>query len=149
MDTSVIVDAKDAYPIRHFPRYWDWLIEESQNGLLKIPKSQWDEIRDPELNDWKKRGKSTLLISVGHACLQRVINCYCPNPTAAELQRCQNDAELIATAAENKGIVVSSERSSTTKQRANQMIPDICAKLGVACLSPTKYYREKGYSFFE
>jgi hypothetical protein len=149
LDTCVIVDAKNMYPIRHYPRYWDWLINESKSGHLKIPQNQWDEINDSDLDNWKKDGKSSLCTPVAKDKLNLVITAYCENPTTAELLTCENDAALIATALALSGTVVTSELSATSKKGANQKIPDICTKLAVKCVVPTTYYREKKYGFFD
>lgn len=142
LDADTLITADHTYyPMNNFPVFWEWLLYNGNNGNLKIPQEQYDEVVCGKggLVDWlkaKERRDALLLPGVvDEVLLARVINVgYAPDLDGVELQAVGQDPFLIAYALVSVAdrTVVSFETSAPSKQRANKKIPDVCAGFGIS-----------------
>lgn len=53
-DASSTISAWDNYPIRQFPRLWDWFGQHVQSGAIALPSVAFQEVgfKAPECTDW-------------------------------------------------------------------------------------------------
>jgi hypothetical protein len=130
--------------MRRFPIFWDWLLFNGEQGNVKIPQEQFDEITagQGELVDWlrDKDHRESLLLpgAVDPALVTRVTReGYALDLDDEEIINVGQDPFLIAYAlvspANRK--VVSFEVSAPSKIRANRKVPDVCATLGIDCIT--------------
>ncbi len=142
-DTLIRAD-RTYYPLQRFPVFWEWLFYHSGIGNIKIPQEQFDEViaGKGELVDWlsEKTKKETLLLPgvVDPQLVSTVIEQgYAPDLNETELLTVGQDPFLIAYALVSIAdrTVVSFETSAPAKQRANRKIPDVCAGLGIKCIT--------------
>ncbi len=57
LDSNVLIDAdRDYYPIDRFPEFWEWLLHQAAQGLLKVPVEAFEEVKDGKgrLVEWIK-----------------------------------------------------------------------------------------------
>jgi hypothetical protein len=142
-DTLIRAD-RTYYPLRRFPVFWEWLLHHSGVGTTKIPQEQFDEVvaGKGELVEWlsEKDKKEALLLPavVDPQLVSTVIDQgYAPDLNATELLTVGRDPFLIAYAFVSTAdrTIVSFETSAPAKQRANRKIPDVCAGLGIKCIT--------------
>ncbi len=71
LDTNVLIDAKNRYyPIERIPQFWNWIVQQSIEGNVKVPRQVIDEILDPEdeeapaedLSAWVSRHVNALVL---------------------------------------------------------------------------------------
>lgn len=162
LDANCLIDAKNMYyPFDRVPEFWDWLIDQGQEGLIKIPAEIYSEFRDTkkksgekdELAEWatKTETKEALLFEEepDSDLLARVTyGGYMPDPTDEDLQKIGNDPFLIAYALKDKQnrCVVSTEVSSPKKMGANKRVPDVCHLLGISCVNTFYLIRVLNFS---
>lgn len=157
-DANTLIQAKNEYyPLEHIPQFWDWIVEQGELGLIKMPFEIYDEISAyaDDLSDWIKDEdvKSALLLdeAVDPALLQAVMeNGYQANDpafTETDVEKIGRDAFLIAYATvDAERIVVTKEASRPSKQRGNRKIPDVCDDMGIAWTRDFEVYRALGFS---
>ncbi len=142
-DTLIRAD-RTYYPLKRFPVFWGWLLYHAGAGVIKIPQEQYDEVvaGRGDVVDWLcEKAKKDSLILPGAADPQLVTKVteegYAPDLNDAELVTVGLDPFLIAYALVSieDRTIVSFETSSPAKQRANKKVPDVCAKLGVKCIT--------------
>lgn len=68
LDANVLIDAnRDYYPIKRIPEFWEWLMFQGEQDLVKIPIEVFEEISsgNDELATWIKTAdaKSSLLLA--------------------------------------------------------------------------------------
>ena len=145
LDANVLIDAnRDYYPIRRVPEFWDWLVDRAAKQQAKIPLEMYEEIlkgSEDHLTRWVKDNRGTLLLkeNVDVGLVARVTaSGYAPDLDDEEIQRLGRDPFLIAYALRDsvQRIVVTTEVSKPSKERANRRIPDVCRDLGVICHGP-------------
>lgn len=145
LNANVLIDAnRDYYPISRVPEFWDWLVDRASKQQAKIPLEMYEEIlkgNEDHLTRWVKDNRGTLLLDekvdaglVAHVTASG----YAPDLDDEEIQRLGRDPFLIAYALSDSAqrIVVTTEVSKPTKQRANRRIPDVCDDPGVRCYDP-------------
>lgn len=45
LDANVLIDAnRDYYPIERVPEFWDWLVSQGLQGVVKIPIDMYADI---------------------------------------------------------------------------------------------------------
>jgi len=148
LDANVVITAHNSYyPIDGVPEFWTWLVHKGNAGDLKMPRENYEEIKDGS-----KDGEKDLLFSwitaddvkaallfdedVDPNLVAQVINDgYAPDLTDDEVLQLGRDPFLIAYALESPAdrCVVTTEVSSPRKQRQNRRIPDVCATMGIIC----------------
>lgn len=147
LDANVLIDAsRDYYPIQRVPEFWDWLLELSRLGFIKVPEETYEEIVSPTLTrpdalaDWLKENKDTMVLHeqvlpvlVAYA----VDRGYAQDLTDEEIEKIGRDPFLIAYAladVQNR-CVVTTEQSRPSRIRANRHLPDVCNSLQVQCIN--------------
>ena len=144
-DTLITGDRK-YYPIKRFPVFWDWLHHKGTDGVIKIPLEQYEEIiagrREDDLVSWLRDGanKAALVLDENaDPALVAMVTArgYAPDLNEVEQVELGRDPFLIAygfAVADNRTIVTF-ENSSPGKNRARRKVPDVCATMGVACVT--------------
>ena len=143
LDANVLITAdRDYYPIDRVPQFWSWLLEQSQQGYVKIPYEILAEIsggsKQDQLIKWISSNKKTLVLDeeVDPSLLQKVIRegYELMPPSETDTRKIAHDPFLIAYALSNQTerAVITLEQSSPSKKGSNRKIPDVCSRLGVA-----------------
>lgn len=157
VDANVLITANDSYySIGMVPEFWHWLEEMALQGQIQMPQEVFDEVqagkKDP-LTTWIKEHKIEDIIclpeTIDAKILRQVMTLgYAPDLNDIELVKIGQDPFLVAYAAMNPSdrVVVSNEVSSPSKIRANRKVPDVCASMGVRCITPIKMLRELTFS---
>lgn len=144
LDANVFITAKNTYyPIDRVPEFWEWLIHQGEQGNVKIVQEVYDEIHggNDDLSLWAKEDEVVNALILGEAVdidLVREVTeqGYAGDLTDDEVEKIGRDSFLIAYALvdiENR-TVVTTEVSSTKKQRANRRVPDVCNDFNVKCV---------------
>ncbi len=149
LDSNVLIDAdRDYYPIDRFPEFWEWLLHQAAQGLLKVPVEAFEEVKDGKgrLVEWIKEHKAVLLeeTELEAGPVSRVVeDGYAPDLTEDELEKLKADPFIVAygVALPGQVTVVTMERSKPKRQRANRHIPDVCADLQVPCIDTYELLR--------
>lgn len=144
LDASVLIDAKNKYyPIARVPQFWEWIIDNAENGRIKIPYEILKELeagtRKDTLSKWIKERKKNLLLDedVDILFVNNVVEQgYANNLTDDETHKLGMDPFLIAyaLAARPDRCVVTLEASKPSAKRANRRIPDVCKQLNIRCI---------------
>lgn len=126
--------------MERIPEFWDWLLHQGTQDLLKIPIEMIEEIRDgnDDVSEWMSvrdhLDALTLDEDVDMGLLRRVINeGYAPDLSDQEVEIIGRDPFLIAHAlrSPDRRCVVTAEVSAPSKQRANRKVPDVCNRFGI------------------
>jgi predicted nucleic acid-binding protein len=137
LDTNVFVEAKNRwYRFEIFPKFWDFLSEEIDNGSICSPKFVYDEIMKgkDKLTEWirVRKNKGVCISADANVQLEyrkiaaHVLAKYPRNQYEEFLAGA--DGWLIATAIRFGGTVVTQESHSRKKKIR---IPTICAAFNV------------------
>lgn len=156
LDADTLISADRVYyPLKRFPVFWQWLRYNGDQGIIKVPEEQYEEVvaGKGDLVDWlkDKDNKNALLLdeAVDQEIVARVISeGYAPDLNESELETVGRDPFLIAyglVAPANRR-VVSFEVSAPNKQRANRKVPDVCATFGVTCFNLFKLINELDFT---
>ena len=158
LDANVLIDAnRDYYPIDRVPEFWDWLLEMANQGLVKIPVETYEEAvypkpRNPSLLDyWLWANRDTIVFdeSVETDLVQLITEQgYAADLTDDEIEKIGRDPFLIAYALADAEvrIVVTTEQSKPSRQRANRHVPDVCRDFGVRTANTFEFIRELNFS---
>lgn len=123
IDANVLMTANNLYyPLDRIPQFWDWLEQQFQKDLIKMPREIFDEIADgsDDLAAWVKseKIKSSLLLQNEKADPSLVQKVLCdgyqsndPKFSDSEIDKIGKDAFLIAYALAASGRVVVTKRS--------------------------------------
>ena len=144
LDANVLMTAHDTYyPIERVPQFWEWIIDNAENGRIKIPYEILEELeagkKEGELFKWVKMNKKNLLLDedVDILLVNKVIEQgYAKDLTNDEIHTLGRDPFLIAyaLAASPNRCVVTLEASKPSAKRANRRIPDVCKQLNIRCI---------------
>lgn len=143
LDASSIIYAWDNYPIRKFPKLWQWLAKEIESKSISIPQVAFEEVTNKllECGNWIY-DSGIVKININNAILQEAshINSilgikddnYHPDGVS------ENDVLIIATAKTENLVLVSNESPQVKNPRSNSKlkIPAVCKipKVGVQCI---------------
>ena len=151
LDANVLIDAgRYYYPIERVPEFWSWLVHIGESSAVKIPIEIYEEIKDgtDDLGIWLKDGATEtallLLQDSDPLLVARVIDeGYANDLTDDEVETIGRDPFLAAYALMDPGeiIVVSTEVSKPTKQRANRHLPDVCRHFQIECINTFEFVR--------
>lgn len=145
LDANVLITANaQYYAINAVPEFWSWLAHKGNNGEIKIPIENFEEVTEGRTDDplykWitDQANKTSILLNeeADPVLVERVLtNGYAPDLTDDEIEQIGRDPFLIAYAlADLSGrCVVTTEASKPSRRRHNRHIPDVCASLGVPC----------------
>ena len=152
LDSNVLIDAnRDYYHLRRVPEFWKWLVHVGNQGLVKLPREVYEEIKDgdDDLAEWIKQPevKDALLFNADAepAFVSQVVEeGYAPDLTDDELEKVGRDPFLIACALSDPTFhcVVTTEVTKPGRRRANRHIPDVCEDLGIRCCDTFEFVRE-------
>ena len=154
LDANVLIDAnRDYYPLDRVPEFWDWLLQMTQLGRVKVPEEIYEEIvlpkpsRPDALADWLRDHKDDLVLNeqVRPDLLAQVIDeGYADNLTDEEIENIGRDPFLIAYALVDplERCVVTTERSKPSRKRANKHLPDVGGGVHVDCKNTFELIQE-------
>jgi hypothetical protein len=145
LDADTVIRADSTYyPLKRFPVFWQWLRHNGSAGIVKIPIEQFEEIvvGAGELVDWLNEQENSEALLFGEEADPELVAAVTADGYAADL----NEAELVTVgrdpfliaygfAAADERCVVSFEMSAPSKIRAHRKVPDVCASLGVKCVT--------------
>ena len=161
IDANVLITAHNRYyPISVIPEFWDWLVFQGEQGHIKIPVENFEEVREGNfdeerdrlfiwLNDETNKAALVLQEEVDQHLVAQVVSAgYAPDLTDQELEQIGRDPFLIAYAMAGRDArsVVTVEVSSPRKIRQNRKVPDVCASLGLICCDTFAMMRALGFS---
>ena len=160
LDANVLITAHSLYyPIDAVPEFWSWLAHMGEQGHLKIPIENYEEVEDGSTDEetdllfaWiSSEGieeKIKLNESVNPLLLDQVIQKgYANDLTEDEIAQIGRDPFLIAyaLASPEKRCVVTTEVSKPKRIRQNRHIPDVCATMGVKCCNTFAMTKSLGF----
>jgi len=162
LDANTLIDAKrNYYPIDRVPEFWDWLVYQGQQNLLKIPLEIFEEFSGKTdkhgnkdmLVEWAERQEiiKALLLEedVDRSIVSQIVyEGYTSNPTDEDINKVGRDPFLIAYAkidVENR-VIVTTEISKPKKKGANRKIPDVCRDFGIRCINTFQLISELNFS---
>ncbi len=142
LDANTLIDAKrDYYPISRIPEFWEWIIYQGQQGIIKIPIEVYEEFSDTKDKDgekddlatWAERieTKNSLLLDeeAEQDLVARITyGGYVANPTDDELEKISRDPFLLSYALKDidNRCIVTTESSKPSRSGAKRHIPDVC-----------------------
>ena len=133
LDTSAIIYAWDNYPIKQFPKLWEWLGELVKDGDLKIPQVAFEETikNSPECADWLK-DKQVVRVPIGNEILKEALRIKKLLEIEDDQYRKgvgENDIFIIACSRHLKLPLINNEAVQTDLKLthlANYKIPAVC-----------------------
>jgi hypothetical protein len=136
------------------PQFWDWLLSNAENGLIKMPLEIHGEIAtaDGPLAKWisTEATKKVLLLDeeVDQDTVAKVLpEGYGTDLTDNDLEKIGNDAFLIAYALVNgERTVVTKETSRPTALKGNRKVPDVCDHFKVKWIRDFQLYRTLNFT---
>ncbi len=141
LDANVLITAnRDYYPLERVPEFWTWLVDCGVAERVKIPVEMYEEVlagdTKDELTRWLKDNRDVLVLDedVDEKLVARVTEeGYGSNLTDEEVERMGRDPFLIAYAVRDGAsrVVVTTEVSRPSAERANRKIPDVCRKFDI------------------
>ena len=160
LDSNVLITAKNQYyGFDAVPEYWDWLLHQAEQGIVKLPLEMYEEIVPPnakkhpdDLAQWLSTSeiKSAIVFDeqVDAAIVGEVLGTgYGTDLTDSDVVSIGGDPFLIAYArvAPAERTVITVEVSAPKKQRQNRKVPDVCKSFGVTWHDP--HWRNKELEF--
>ena len=138
LDANVLITANSTYyPLDQIPEFWSWVHHQATSNRIKIPREIMEEIKagrqdDDPLLDWicTPEIEAALLLdeAVDAVLVQRVVATgYAPDLHDDEVEKIGRDPFLIAYALADSAnrVVVTTEVSRPSTQRANRKVPDV------------------------
>jgi hypothetical protein len=154
LDTNVVVsfmreDDEEPYSRELLPAQWQAFESDISSGLIAAPIQVRDELSTwspqiPDLARWLKthRGMFRELDEGTLRNVKEVVNRY---PTYARDRNYLGDLCVIALAGAHQLTIVSNEKGSKGQaSRTRPKIPDVCAELGIDCVSVMGFLRRRG-----
>lgn len=156
LDANVLIDAhRDYYPLDRIPEFWEWLVYQGDKGYVKIPTEIYEEIKEgnDQLAAWTKQDDVEKALrlpeEVEVAFVSMVVSQgYAEDLSDIEIITVGKDPFLIAYALKEKGqrIVVTTEVSKPSRQRANRHVPDVCRDFGIRSCHTFQFVRALNFS---
>ena len=154
LDASVFVQANNEhYGMDFCPAFWQWLEIANRNGIVLSIQEVTDELKDPDLTNWKNKSGYKLLLPAADAahlqafntvqkCLQSL------NYSTGRIRRFMRGADphLIAYALEHRYTIVTHEKPASEADKRVK-IPDVCNKFGIECIDPFEMLRREKARF--
>lgn len=150
MDANVLIRAHaDYYPLDRLPLFWAWLLSMAEAGRVTMPLEIFEEVcGSPDLlGQWLRRTEVRRAIVLNEPTnmveVQKVIaEGYASDLNDVELLSLTRDPFLVAAGLGGPDRVVATrEVSKPKKQRANRKVPDVCAAMGLVCISDFELWR--------
>ena len=123
LDSNILIDAnRDYYPRKRVPEFWNWLLHQASNEIVKIPCEMYNEITtgNDALVEWVKDQKDVLILSEEAKLdlVRKVVSQgYAPDLNESELVQVGHDPFIIAYALDSKveSTVVTTEVSKPSR----------------------------------
>jgi hypothetical protein len=149
IDTSAILDGwRRYYPRDVFPGMWDAIADLVDDGGLRATEEVLVELerKDDEVHGWALK-RQHLFVSIDEHIQVIVTKLLADHEKLLDTRagRSAADPFVIALAQLQGCAVVTGERATHSLDRPN--IPDVCAALGVRCMSLLDMVREQGWRF--
>ncbi|MER9773284.1 DUF4411 family protein [Mesorhizobium sp. M0220] len=155
LDANVLITAKNSYyALDRVPEFWEWLLYWAERGAIKMPVEIVEEIvgGSDDLAQWLGENKDALCLDE-ESDVRRVqevlaVGYAAANLTDSEVIKIGRDPFLIAYAlfAPDVRMVVTTEVSKPTAQRANRRIPDVCDQVRVKWSNSFGLVRDLNFS---
>lgn len=165
LDANVLINAHvDYYPIDRIPQFWEWLIEEAEQGRIKMPFEMLDEIKagqvrkdinldEDELIRWLRRNNHERTLRYDASAERELVNRVfaegynLPVPSTDELRKIRKDPLLIAYAFATPEVCIvtlesKQENATDMMKRHKRSIPFVCRKLGIRSINTFELIRE-------
>lgn len=158
LDANTLIDAKrDYFEFERVPEFWEWLQHHGGIGNVKIPIEIYEEFEETKnangdrdaLAEWASDEEVRMALLFREDVDPRIVSSvitqgYCQSPTDQEIEKMGRDPFLIAHALRDVSnrMIVTTEVSKPTRQRANRQVPDVCRDLGVRCINTFQLLRE-------
>ena len=153
LDANVLIDAdRDYYPIDRVPEFWDWLLTQASEGSALMPVETYEEVVLPRsanpglLENWLIGNRRLMVLDeiVDPALVAKVTEIgYAIDLNDEEIETLGRDPFLIAYALVDPSdrIVVTTEHSRPSRQRANRHVPDVCRDFGIQSINTFDFIR--------
>jgi len=151
IDSSALIDAwVRKYPPDFLPSLWNQIAASIGTGTLVSPDEVLLELArgGDDLHAWAN-GRPALFRAPSLSMQARVAHIVNTFPTFVPNRAPDGvwaDPYVIALAQETGGAVITSEVTAPSNAR-NLKIPNVCASLGVRCLTLLQFFREQGWQF--
>lgn len=149
IDTSSILEGwRRHYPLDIFPGLWSQLEVLISCGDLRSTEEVLHEIerKDDELFEWVN-GRRSMFIEIDDAIQRSVQSLLAKYKKLLDTRKNRSGADpfVIALAEVNGCSVVSNELRTGSLNRPN--IPDVCADMGIRCITLLELIREQQWQF--
>ena len=161
LDTGFFVVSRGYYE-KIFPSFWeelDELIDKKILSSVDQMKEEWNNYGGEQkyLEEWIK--KNTQIFTNPTSEEENMVRNILKNQDFQKLiSRKQREKKnpvadpfVIAKAKINKATVVTTEqlanKDKNGKRQGNYKIPDVCAELGIECISPEKFMEQQKWKF--
>lgn len=161
LDANVLITASNLYyPLDGVPEFWDWIAHFAEQGTIKIPLENFEEIKDGSKDEYRdllfgwiqqKAVRNALVLdeAVDSDLVARTIDRgYAPDLTDDEILQIGRDPFLVAygLASPADRCVVTTETSRPSAKRQNRKVPDVCNTMGVTWCDTFAMTRALGFS---
>lgn len=152
LDANVLMNAnRDYYSLERVPEYWEWLIFNGENEIIKIPLEIYEEITrgSDTLADWAKHPQTKVALLFEEEVDQDAVQWvtyegYGYDLDDVDIEKIGRDSFLISYAIRDKSnrCIVTTEVSKPSKNGSNKHIPDVCNELDIIWCDPFEMYRQ-------
>lgn len=152
VDTSALMDWHDRYyPTDVFPTLVaqvDSLIADSRLMSVELVHDEVTKMGSATLQSWAKNRKGIFDSTKNHLAHALAIEGQFPALKDPNAQFDEADAYVIALAQIQGAVVVTAETPAATKRKPKRSmyIPDVCAALGMTCISNLGLMRKEGWA---
>lgn len=149
IDTSSILEGwRRHYPPDVFPGLWDQLDALIADGHLRSTEEVLHELerKDDELFEWAK-ARPAFFVDIDDVIQRSVQKLLAKYKKLLDTRKNRSGADpfVIALAGVNSCSVVSNELRTGSLNRPN--IPDVCADMGIRCITLLELIREQEWQF--
>jgi hypothetical protein len=154
LDSDVFMQAKNLhYGMDFCPGFWDWLTSEHRAGQIFSVEAVHGELRDSQLAEWAKRQPPGFFLDVDETskgAMSTVSAWVAGQARFTDGARAEffaaADYYLVAQALGHGHTVVTHE-SPQPLSTTTVKIPDVCAGVGVPCITIFELLRRSGVRF--
>ena len=146
-DASSLIEAHHIYPREIFPSLWGKLEQLAKSDRLKMAEVVFEEVGDPEIEEWfkEKQLKSYIRVAINEID-QSNAQTLVPKLVDSRTGESGGDPWVIALAQRIPDcVVVTQEKASGSNARPK--IPNICKQLGIECINLLDLLRKENWVF--
>lgn len=150
LDSNTLITAKNLYyKFNRVPEFWEWLLYQGEQGVIKVPSEIYDEISDPGT---PKNKKDNLAIWAESADFKEhllfveesdqilvtkiIYGGYTNKPTEDDLKKMGHDPFLLSYALQDlESRIIVSDEVSNKAVGANRKIPDVAKDFDIKCIN--------------